>query len=267
MSIGNDNNTRERKDDERQPTTYSLVKMSNPTSSLDKTSLNFMYKYGLLNISIAPKKEDNGDYVRYDYKNKIEIWLSYQHAMVLHHEINRLMQSNDPTVKSVGVYTKKDNKLITFSRGDDYGVNNYVISIYKLTPEGDVQNAYHYEMIDEKYASIVNFDCNTKRYDKHMIQNMEITSLLTVLEEYYKSASGAYAYMDQYYNRFASDAAYKSTLAIMDKLGIPKNVKGGNYSRGGSFFDNDGEASSSSTNNTFRNSTLENMSDEYQYED
>ena len=264
MSLGNDNNTGDR-NKVKEPTSYSLVSFSNPESNVDKTSLSFMYKFGLLDISIAPKKTDSDDYVKYDYENKIEIWLSHQHAMVLYSEIKRLMKIGDPNVlKSVGVYTKKDGKLLTFGYGIDYGVDGFVISICKLSPEGDVQNAYHYEFTDDKCTSIVNFDYNNKSYEKNSVAGIEVESFLNLLEQYFKSATGAHAYMNQYYNRYNSDANYKRMSAIMDKLGVADPNSRGNYSRGQnqpSFFDGKSNGS-----NNFRNTTLDNMGGEV-YED
>ena len=269
MAIGYDNNSNGGKGG-YEPTVYSKFTLKNGESTVDKTSLSVQYMYGLLNVNIAPKVIDGNDngYDRFDFKNKIEIWLSFRHAMMLHDEILRLIQINDPEkLRTVGVsaVNKGQDRLITFGFGNAYGVDGYVLVIYNLTPEGDVMNSYAYEFKGKEYASIVNFDPTTKNYEKNMMPDLEVKSFLMVLEEYAKASTGAYAYMDQYYSRFNNNHIYNSLGAISEKLGVvaPRSNRGGGRSSGG-FFDNSqsNESSTSISGNEFRNTTLDGMGED-----
>ena len=234
--------------------------------------------YGLLNIAISPKKADNtsnGEYVKFDYNNSLNIWLSYNHAYILANEMRRLIQTNDPKkLRCVGVATRNDT-FINFGFGNEYGTENFVLSILKLNSDGSIQNSYVYEFSDKGYASIVNFDPNTKKFDKRTIANLEVEMFLTLLDEYVKSVNGASAYMNRYYNRFESSRKYDMLAGLCEKLGVDTGAKP-NYSnnRGGGFFNGNGSynqnedssAMNPPTGNNFRESTLDDMSGEYDIE-
>ncbi|MDD3121946.1 MAG: hypothetical protein PHC62_00355 [Candidatus Izemoplasmatales bacterium] len=273
MSMGYDNNSRGiNKSEVRDPYVYSDFKLRNPQSQVDPVALNVQFMYGLLSINISPKKEDNtGDYINYDYEKKISIWLSYTHALILSQEMRRLIEVGNPSIlKMVGVATK-DDTLINFGYGTDYGTENFVLVIMKLNTDGGVQQSYCYEFPSDRYASIVNFDPSTKKYEKNVLPNIEVNGLLDVLETYSKSIHGAYAYANQYYNRFTDDAQYKMMSAVAAKLGVQNKsnyakreggfFNGGQQSGGGAAL-NGGTAGSS---DKFQNRSLDDIEDE-QYE-
>lgn len=273
MSMGYDNNTKGRNNsDVREPYIYSNIKMRNPQSTLDQCALNFQFMYGLLNIYMAPKKEESsGDFISYDYEKKISIWLSYNHAKIFASEIRRLMEVADPSkLRTVGV-TTKDDTLITFGYGTEYGTENFILAILKLNGDGSIQQTYIYEFPTDRYASIVNFDPNTKKYDKHIVENVEIEQLLDILDDYSRSINGAYSYANQYYSRFSDNSRYNMMASIATKLGI--NTKG-NYSKpnsGGGFFSNGSPAMNAPTSSDddgdgFRNRTLDDMDGDMEFE-
>lgn len=285
MSMGYDNNSRfggnnGQKQGPKEPTTYSELKFNNPQSAVDPTCLRFQFMYGLLSISIAPKKiengSNNGEYVKYDYDNSTSIWISYSHAYILKSEILRLIETSDPTVlRTVGVNTKKD-VLITFGYADNYETSkNYVLRITKLTPDGNIQSSYAYEFQNEMYFSIVNFDKNSKKYDKHYVPNLEVNLFITMLDEYIKSSNGAYAYMNRFYDRFTSSRKYEMIQSICEKLGIQgdrpnfsRNRNGGGFFSNGSMQNNENEnVMNPPENNGFRNSSLNEIAGEYDIDD
>ena len=268
MSMGYDNNTRGKNgnNDVREPYVYSNIKMRNPQSTVDQCALNFQFMYGLLNIYLAPKKEDsNGDYINYDYDKKIAIWLSYSHAKIFAKEIRRLLEVGDPSVLSTVGVTTKDDTLITFGYGTVYNTENFTLAILKLSADGDIQQTYIYEFPSDRYASIVNFNPETKKYDKNIVENVEVEQFIEILEDYARSINGAYAYANQYYNRFNDNNRYSMMSAIAGKLGV--NTKG-NYSKSGNggFFSNNGTSAmnppTSSGGDGFRNRTLDEMDED-----
>lgn len=279
MSMGYENNNysrnyggNDKKDGVKEPTTYSEVRFSNPTSTVDATALKFKFMYGLLNIAISPKKNEstpNGEMVKWDYNNSIDIWISYNHAYILQSEIRRLLEVNDPSkLKFVGVPTKKD-VIVNFGFGTDFGTENFVLIIAKIAGDGSIEKSYIYEFDNSAYSSIVNFDMNTKKFEKNIIPNLEIEMMLTLLDEYIKSANGAAAYMNRFYNRFDSSRKYDMLVGLCEKNNVVINNKA-NYSnsRGNGFFEGNGGASDSFNgmntpvnNNGFRESSLGDMSD------
>lgn len=277
MSMGYENNNYSRnnnyggnkKDGPKEPTIYSEVRFSNPNSSVDPTTLKFQFTFGLLNIAIAPKKTTstpNDETIKWDYDNSVGIWLSYNHAYILKTEIRRLLEMNDPKkLKCVGVPTKKD-VIINFGFGTDFGTENFILSIAKLQSDGTIQTSYAYEFTDEPYTSIVNFDMNTKKFEKNRIPNVEIEMMLTLLDEYVKSANGAYAYMNRFYDRYENTKRYAMLSGICNKLGVPVGDKP-NYSKGGGFFNSNSNnemegVMNPPTNDSFRQGSLSEM-DEY----
>ena len=138
MSMGYDNNTRGKNgnNDVREPYVYSNIKMRNPQSTVDQCALNFQFMYGLLNIYLAPKKEDsNGDYINYDYDKKIAIWLSYSHAKIFAKEIRRLLD-NDNIVKL------KDNTKIAYN-------------INEISLQNDIKGMFVKKVLEKYEANLI----------------------------------------------------------------------------------------------------------------
>lgn len=269
MSLGNgyDNNTGRNNgnNNEREPYMYPVVKFKNPGSKVDPTCLQYQYLYGLLNVSISPKKEGGADYTRYDHDKKVQIWLSYGHAQMLLKEIERLMEvNNKEELFSVSVAVK-DTTIITFSYGDKYGSNNYVLSIATVSADGQIQSSYAYEFPDDRYSSIINFDPTTKNYKRNQLHNVEVDMFLTVLQQYINASTGANAYFNRYYSRYDDNRQYNMLASISEKLGVQTR---GRYSRNnneGGFFSNGNNGSMSGNGNTgtsFNTRSLPN--DEYE---
>lgn len=271
----NGGNNGDRNNNVKEPVVYSKLEFSNPESKVDATKLTFQFTYGLLRVSISPRKVDgnqSAENVRFDYNNTIDIWMSHNHAYILRQEMRRLLEVNDPNkLKYVGIATKKD-VIINFGFGVDYGTENFIMSISKLAPDGAVQSSYVFEFSDEGYSSIVNFDMNTKKFEKNQIRNLEVEMIITLLDEYIKSSNGAYAYMNQYYDRFNDNRKHNMLAGLCEKMGINVGNKP-NYSRNGNggFFSNNGNYNNESLNGAmnppaegrFRESSLDDMTSEY----
>lgn len=272
MSLGNgyDNNTGRNgngnNNGEREPFMYPVVKFRNPGSKVDPTALQYQFLYGLLNISICPKKEGtNSDYTNYDFDKKVQIWLSYSHAYMLKKEIERLLEVNDRNeLYSVSIAVK-DTTIITFSYGDKYGSDNYVLSIANVSADGQIQSSYLYEFPDDRYNSIIDFDPTTKNYKRNQLHNVEVDMFLKILEQYVEAVTGAQAYMNRYYGRFDDNRQYNLIASMAEKMGIQTR---GRYSRNNEpgFFSNGNSGSTSGGGNTtsFQNRSLDDYDDQYE---
>lgn len=274
MSLGNgyDNNTGRNNgngnNNEREPYMYPVVKFRNPGSKVDPTALQYQFLYGLLNISISPKKEGgNSDYTSYDHEKKVQIWLSYSHAYMLMKEMRRLLEvNNKEELYSVSIPVK-DTTIITFSYGDKYGSDNYILSIATVSADGQIQSSYAYEFPDDRYNSIIDFDPTTKNYKRNQLHNIEVDMFLKVLEQYVNASTGAYAYMNRYYGRFDDNREFNLISSIAEKMGVQTR---GRYSRGGSsepgFFSggNNGSTSSSTGSSNFNTRSLDDYEDQYE---
>lgn len=263
MSLGNgyDNNTGRNgngnNNGEREPYMYPVVKFRNPGSKVDPTALQYQFLYGLLNISISPKKEGtNTDYTTYEFDKKVQIWLSYTHAYMLKKEIERLLAVNDKNeLRSVSIAVK-DTTIITFSYGDNYGSDNYVLSIANVTADGQIQNSYAYEFPDNRYTSIIDFDPTTKNYKRNQLHNVEVDMFLKVLDQYVEAVTGAHAYMNRYYGRYDDNKQYNIIASMAEKLGVQTR---GRYSRNNSepgFFANGNNGSTLGAATGFQNRSL-----------
>lgn len=272
MSLGNgyDNNTGRNgngnNNSEREPYMYPVVKFRNPGSKVDPTALQYQFLYGLLNISISPKKEGtNTDYTTYEFDKKVQIWLSYTHAYMLKKEIERLLAVNDKNeLHSVSIAVK-DTTIITFSYGDNYGSDNYVLSIANVTADGQIQNSYAYEFPDNRYTSIIDFDPTTKNYKRNQLHNVEVDMFLKILDQYVEAVTGAHAYMNRYYGRYDDNKQYNIIASMAEKLGVQTR---GRYSRNNSepgFFANGNNGSTPGSTTGFQNRSLpDDYEDQYE---
>jgi hypothetical protein len=218
------------------PMYYSPVKMKNPNSPVDPSELSFGYWKGLLKISISPKIENSPqDYVTYDHKNNIEVFINHTKARILYSEILTLMENPD-AYKSVGINSGSTG-LISVCNGKEVGVPGFVLVIRKLDPNGTVVSSYMYQFNQNYHYSIRNFDENTLKYDKSFYDDIEIHEFLDVLKNFYENVGGYNAYSVLDAERFEVSRVNTKIGLMMDKLGIPKyeGKNGGGNNK--SFFD------------------------------
>ena len=108
MALGDVYNNNEKKN--YSPSVTSGYRFSNPESTIDKTSLNFTYWNKLLKVSIAPKKETEGDTIAFDHENAGNVYLSHTKALIFYKEIIRFLDeyANGKSVTNAGVNTGKE---------------------------------------------------------------------------------------------------------------------------------------------------------------
>lgn len=237
MAYENTDNNRQ----DFRPMYYSPVKFKNELSPVDPSELSFAFWKGLLKITISPKVENsNLDYITFDHKNNIEIFINHTKARMLYNEMAEL-RANPDSYNSVGINTGSSG-LISVSNGKEVGINGLILIIRKLNLDGTVQSSYMYQFNRDYHFAIRNFDENTLTYDKHFYNDIEYDEFMQVLKNYYENIGGYIAASTIDANRFENRRVNTKIGLMMDKLGIPKFDKNNGSSK--SFFDmaNEGSA-------------------------
>ena len=228
-------------------TVYSNYRMNNAESKIDPTCMTFRYWKSNLCIGIFPRKNTGNDEISFDMDNGITIYLSHTKARILKNEIEMFLK--DPvTYNSVGV--PSGQAAISISNGSEYGKDNPVITIRKVSETGEVLASFAYEFKTNFHYSIRNYD--GKNFDSvyEDYKNIEIEQLITVLDEYIKASTNAIAFtvMDQ---RKYSFARLDSKIeAIANSLGVDIAKSGSSNRRysGTSFFNNNSGSDNSNSN-------------------
>lgn len=259
---GNDNNKKKY----YEPILYSPYGTSN-TDGVDPSALSYSFFNGLLKISIAPMKPgaQPGDRQLWDHDNAVSVWLTHVKARMLHDEIIEILNNPD-SMNNAGVTTGNEG-LISFSNGKELGAANPCLIIRKVDQNtGEVTSTYAYEFKTKHYWSVRNFDpADPKAYDSKTFGNLEIEELITILEQYYTSISGAAPYANVYAQRFDQNRMNTKISLIMDKLGIEQSAEysKGNGGRGNqSFFNSNGMGNTNSANTGMRSSTIDQLGEE-----
>ena len=271
MALGNYNDNNNRRYYE--PLVYSPYGTSN-TEGVDPSALSFSFYNKMLKITITPMKPNARpeDKNIWDKDNEVSVWLTHTKARMLHDEIKYVLENMD-TCTNAGVVTGSEG-LISFSTGKELGVSSPCLIIRKVNQDsGAVTSTYAYQFKDNHkgYRSVRNFDPqDPSGYESYTYKNIEIEDLLTILEEYYKSACGAYAYAQLNAARYDIQKNNTKLELIMEKLGIekPEYGRGGssNNNRGSFFQNNEGKNVSNSipsqNGGEMRHSTMEDLENE-----
>lgn len=197
--------------------TVSGIALFNPTSKIDKTSINFSMWKSTIRISIIPAIESGTDEApRYDFKNGVHIWLTPPKAKQFA-QILRGFKDDPDTYDKFGVPTSQ--AIITVDKPDNFGHpgRGPVISIRRVSETGSVELSYSYECNIDGTSAIVGFNpANPKSFtqDTAHFQNVEIDAIITQLEQYYLAMTNAtafavinqlYPYLDRMASKLAVD--------------------------------------------------------------
>lgn len=260
MALGNsyeDNNEKKF----YEPTVYSDYRMSN-TEGVDPSALSFSFYRGMLKIAISPKK--NTEKIAFDHENNICVYLTHTKARMLAEEIKTLI-ANPNTMNNVGVTT--GDGLISFSDGKELGINGYCLIIRKIDEQtGVATSSYAYEFKSDYHYSIRNFNDKSKNgtiFDKYFYNDLEVYQFITILEEYYKSATGAIAYSVIDQSKYNNSRMDTKIGLIAEKLGVEfKSAGSRSVGNRNSFFNNNGVGNGMNKPTTFRQSTIDDLSDQ-----
>ena len=240
MALGStyNNNQGFTKNNTPELTVYSNYRMNNAESKIDATCLTFRFWKSNLCIGIFPRKNTGNDEIAFDMDNGITIYLSHTKARILKHEFE-LFLSDPVTYNSVGV--PSGQAAISISNGSEYGKNNPVVTIRKVSETGEVVASFAYEFKTNFHYAIRNYD--GKNFDSayEEYKNIEIEQFITVLDEYVKASTNAVAFsvMDQ--RKYSFARLDNKIEAIAASLGVDIS-KSSNNSRGrynsSSYFNN-----------------------------
>ena len=236
MAFGSTYNNNKKESNIPELTVYSGYRFNNAESKIDATCLTFRFWKGNLCVGIFPRRNTGNDEISFDMDNGITIYLSHTKARILKHELE-LFLSDPITYNSVGV--PSGQAAITISNGSEYGKNNPVITIRKVTETGEVVASFSYEFKTDMHHSIRNYDGKNfdAVYDDY--KNIEIEQFITVLDEFVKASTNAIAFsvMDQ--RKYSQSRVEDKINQICASLCIEtaraqSNGRGGSYNR--SFF-------------------------------
>lgn len=212
------------------PTVYSPYRMSN-IQGFDPSIINFTFWNNNLKISIAPKKQ--GDEVSFDHDNAISIYLSHVKARILYEEICKF-QADPVKYNSSGIASGQG--LITISNGKEFGVDCPCIVIRKVDESGNVVSSYAYQIKNDYYYVIRNYDETNNSFDKvtEDYASIELEQLKTLLMEYYKAMTGAMAYSVIEQSKYDNTRISNKLDQIANKLGVQFNSGKGGYNKSSS---------------------------------
>ncbi len=238
MALGNTYNNNQGNKNTPELTVYSNYRMNNAESKIDATCITFRFWKSNLCIGIFPRKNTGNDEIAFDMDNGITIYLSHTKARILKHELE-LFLSDPITYNSVGV--PSGQAAISISNGAEYGKDNPVITIRKVSENGDVVASFAYEFKTNFHYAIRNYDGKTfdSAYDDYKF--IEIEQFITLLDEYVKASTNAVAFtvMDQ--RKYSFARIDNKIEAIAASLGVDISKSSSN-SRGrynsSSYFNN-----------------------------
>lgn len=226
-----------------EPDVYTPYRFNNAESSVDKTCLTFSIWNRSLKISIAPRKE-NSEEVAFDMEKGVTVYLNHTKARILHDEIQNFLRDPD-TYNGSGIPTGQG--IITISNGKEFGSTNPVLTIRKVDELGNVVSCFVYEFKTDYYYSVRNYDGGmnfNKEFDAY--RYLEIQSMLTMLEEYYKAMTYTIAYSVIEANKYNQSIITNRLNSLCEKMGIETNRSskaGSKYTSSTSFFNNAGSGS------------------------
>lgn len=220
MALGDTyNNNNEKKN--YSPSVTSGYRFSNAESTIDKTALSFAFWNKLLKISIAPKKEAEGDVVSFDYDNAGAVYLSHTKAIMLYKEVVKFLEDYKAgrAPKNVGVPSGNEG-LIYICNGEEFNAEGPCLVIRKIDEKGHCTSTYVYEFRRNTHYSIVNYTEKTAAFESRFYDELEIEQFANLLKSYYESMTMAIAYSIQEVEKYDNSRMNTKLKIIGEKLGV-----------------------------------------------
>lgn len=219
MALGDTYNNNEKKN--YSPSVNSGYRFSNPESTIDKTSLSFTYWNKLLKVSIAPRKEIEGDVISFDYDNAGTVYLSHTKAFMLYKEmINFLEMYKQGTAQTnAGVATGSEG-LIYICDGKEFSADGPCLVIRKIDENGNCTSTFVYEFKRDVHSSVINYTEKTKSFESNLYELLEIEQIINLLKSYYEAMTMAVAYSVQEANKYDTSRLNTKLKIIGEKLGV-----------------------------------------------
>lgn len=227
MALGDTYNNNERKN--YSPSVSAAYRFSHPESTIDKTSLSFSYWNKLLKVSIAPKKETEGDTIAFDHDNAGSVYLSHTKALMLHKEMVNFLEQykKGAAPANVGVSAGAEG-LIYICDGKEFSAEGPCLVIRKIDEDGNCTSTFVYEFRRDVHSSVVNYKEKTKSFDSNKYELLEIEQIINLLKSYYEAMTMAVAYSIQETNKYDNSRMNTKLKIIGEKLGVEFNKPGDN---------------------------------------
>ena len=201
---------------------------------------------GKLALSIAVGEESGG---KFQYKETAAAYPNAFKTKILADALREFVADKNHKPVGVVIGSGDPTSCITFMRKND----DIVMNICKVNGNGEksesddfvFQKDYHYSV------NYKNFD--KLEFEKVYRNDLEIDALINLLEDFYKSNNGAYAYSVMDLSRYSYNRLRSNTEAIMEKLGIQRQS-----SKGPGFFSAE---NSNSTVTTGGSNTVDDIDD------
>lgn len=236
MALGNNYETFNNNQESIKSPNIQGLKFNNSTSTVDKTSLKFDFWNNLLKISIAPMKttQSPDGFPVFDFENAISVHLTHIKARILYNEIIALEQN--PDYGNVGI-SLRNGMLLSVSTGKEFGTDRYCIVIRNIDDNtGKAISTYVYETQPNTDIIRSYSEQDVQGFSKAVYENIELDQIKSILEEYYKAATGAIAANVAYSLRYDIMKTRKNLGAIAQKLGVDTNSSYGTRYNNSSYF-------------------------------
>lgn len=230
MALGDTYNNNERKN--YSPSVSSGYRFSNPESNIDKTSLSFTYWNKLLKVSIAPRKEMEGDTIAFDYDNAGAVYLSHTKAFMLYKEMINFLElyKKGEAPSNVGVNTGAEG-LIYICNGKEFNADGPCLVIRKIDENGNCTSTFVYEFRRDVHSSVLNYIEKTKSFESNNYELLEIEQIINLLKSYYEAMTMAIAYSVQEANKYDNSRMNTKLKIIGEKLGVEFTKQNDNRNR------------------------------------
>lgn len=250
MALGDTYNNNEKKN--YSPSVISGYRFSNIDSNIDKTSLSFTFWNKLLKISIAPKKQTEGDIIAFDYDNAGSVYLSHNKAFIFYKEIIKFMKEYQEgnSASNVGVNSGKEG-LIYICDGKEFKGEGPCLVIRKINESGQCTSTFVYEFRRGVHSSVVNYVEKTSEFESNFYDLIEIELFAELLKSYYESMTMAIAYSIQETGKYDASRMNTKLKIIGEKLGI--EFKGQNSNNGNRVVNNSYFSSAKTSTNQSNN--------------
>lgn len=210
---------------------YRFVNNADKESGMGAAGMSVSFWSDLLKLAIAPMvSKANVEYPVYDRENEIAVYLTAPKARILANEIHRFIESNGE-IKNTGVTT--GTSFISISDGSEFGLDKPVVSIRKFNKElSSIEAEIIFIIRTDLFYSIHNFtneEMNGEQ-DFETYKYYDLENLATILEEYYKAMTHAYAYSVLDRQNQSNHSINAKIEAIAESLGVSN---GGNSVKSG----------------------------------
>lgn len=218
----------------------------NKDSTIDKTMLSFNMWKTTIRMSIYPLIEsENDDQIKYDRKGGISIYLTPFKAHMFAELIRRFKENPE---KYSGKGVPSGQALVSiespkYTQGYKNPNANPLIVIRKVNLDGALEASYAYEINNDYYAVINNYDQNTGEFvkDTNEFIGIELDLIANQLESYCEAMNNTVAFA-------VNEQTFLHLDKIANKLGVELlSSYGSSYKSNSYFTSNSGTTTDTTT--------------------